>query len=115
MASNSNEHELPLATHDCSLSLYEHVEMTMTALTLFGVGLGCETQYHALLVLAEIARRLHGHALGFDPNAQAEEIMKQAYEAHARALNNALGSQQPETHAAPSAEAIEVPGTKQVH
>lgn len=61
----------------CDLSLDEHIEMTMTALTLFGVGIGCETQYHALLVITEIARRLHNHP-DFDPREIVEDYVRRA-------------------------------------
>lgn len=108
---DSNRHDLDLATHTCDLSLDAHVEMTVTALTLFGVGIGCEIQYRALLVLAEIARRLHGHPV-FDPTAAADKIEIDARNAYAHERHAQAAT---ERHVEPSREAIETPGSGQVH
>lgn len=79
----SNSMEPHADTDTCPLSLDDHIELAITALTLFGLGLGCETEYRALLVLAETARLVHGHA-AFDPRAEAEKLVQQAREAEAK-------------------------------
>lgn len=95
---------------ECELSIDEHVEMTMTALTLFGVGIGCETQYRALMVIAEVARRLHRHA-HFDPREKADEIEQRAREAQLRAEAHTAT----EAHTASSGSGFEMSGDEQVH
>lgn len=83
-APDSMDHELQSATATCNLSLGEHIELAMTALTVFGLGIACETEYQALLVIAETARLLHGHS-GFDPRAEAEKLAQRAREVYAEA------------------------------
>lgn len=61
----------------CEMTLDQHIEMAMGALTLFGLGLGCETEYRALLVIAEVAKQMHGHA-AFDPLPRATELVTMA-------------------------------------
>lgn len=69
-------------TDVCDLTLDEHVEVAISALTMFGQGIGCQKTYQALLVIAELARRRHGHA-PFDPAEMVEEYMRGLQEAEA--------------------------------
>lgn len=69
------------ADESCSMSLEEHLELLVTAMTMFGLGIGCQTEYQTLLVLAEVSKRLNGWP-DYDPGPKAEEIVKarRAYE-----------------------------------
>lgn len=77
----------------CGMSLQEHAELIMSALTMFGLGIGCETEYQALLCIAECAKILHGHA-EYDPTPQA-----QAWADDAKKLRAALALEEAETDA----------------
>lgn len=80
------------AAHVCSMSLEEHIEIVMAALTTFGLGMACETEYHALLILAETGKLLHGHR-DFDPRPAAEALVRQALALRAKiAAAPAVGS-----------------------
>jgi hypothetical protein len=57
----------------CGLSLDDHIEQAMVALTMFGAGIACEQEYQALLVIAEVAKILHGHAV-YCPVVKAQEL-----------------------------------------
>lgn len=61
----------------CGVGLDEHIAQIMTALARAGLGVACEEEYRALLVLAETARRVHGHA-DFDPREKAAAIVEDA-------------------------------------
>lgn len=66
----------------CVLSLDEHMELTLSAMTTFGIAVACPEQYKALLVIAEAARQLHGHP-AFDPTEIAARMVWEARE-HAK-------------------------------
>lgn len=72
----------------CAMSRMEHIEQAMAALTVFGLGLDCETGYQALLVIVTVAQLLHGHA-AYDPLPEAkilaERAQRMAAESEARA------------------------------
>lgn len=93
------------------MSLDEHIEMAMSALTLFGLGIGCETEYMALLVIAEAARLLHNHGV-FDPRPKAEELAKSARELLAK-MTEERG--QREALSKEAAKAFAAPDNGQVH
>lgn len=58
----------------CDMSIEEHLEILVTAMTMFGLGVACETEIKALLVLAEVGKRL-GKFADFDPGPMAEKII----------------------------------------
>lgn len=64
--------QMTTASRSCGMSLDEHAELIMSALTIFGLGIGCETEYQALLCIAESAKILHGHA-EYDPKPIAQK------------------------------------------
>jgi hypothetical protein len=68
--------EKPATTTEpiCVMTLEEHIEVAVGALTAVGLGLACITEYQALLVIAEAARIVHGHT-NFDPHAAAEALI----------------------------------------
>lgn len=70
----------------CDLSLDEHIDVAMTALTMFGLGFGCETEYRAMCVILETARVLNGHR-DFDPREEAEKLIEAARAAYAKAAS----------------------------
>jgi hypothetical protein len=61
----------------CGMSLRDHLDIAASALDFFGLGLRCETEYHALLVLAEAARLKHDFAT-YDPLPEAEKLLEEA-------------------------------------
>lgn len=65
---------VPVQETSCGLPLMDHIALALTALTTFGLGIACETEYQALLVIAETARQLHGHR-AFDPGPEAEALV----------------------------------------
>lgn len=80
----------------CTMTLDEHIEVAMAALTMFGGGLACETTYHALLVIADVSRILHGHA-EYDPSQKADELVNQVLAMKARLLQEQAERAQPST------------------
>ncbi len=67
----------------CEMSLDDHIEVILTALTLFGVGVQCETAYRAILVIAEAAKSLHNHA-DFDASELAQTFVERVTDARVR-------------------------------
>lgn len=66
----------------CDQTVEEHLELIVSALTLFSQGIGCAKTYQALLVLAELARRRHGHE-PYDPTEMVNRYMVRAAELEA--------------------------------
>lgn len=60
----------------CTMTLDDHIELALGALTAMGLGLACETEYRALLVIAEAAKIVHGHSQ-FEPQDDAHRIIQQ--------------------------------------
>lgn len=78
MSESRNDEQTQATTGNaCEMSLEEHIQNAMSALTFFGMGIGCETEYRALLIIAEVAKQLRGHG-DFDPLPMATELVTRA-------------------------------------
>jgi len=73
----------------CELSLLDHWNDIADVLLRAGIGLKCETAWHALLIIAETAKILNNHP-DYDPVPEALKLAMLAREHQARLLAERL-------------------------